>query len=60
MENKPAVITVSVVGNGEASEIKVDFAGGSVPLPALIASLEMIIEKLSGIDPKPIDRKDIN
>jgi len=60
MENRPAIVTVTVEGVGEASEVKIDFTGGTVPLPALMVALQMVLDKLGGMEPKPVDKKDIN
>ena len=62
---KPAVIKINITDSKDtkdAGQVAVEFDGGTIPIPAIIVSLQMILQKLEGMEPVPGDIKktDIN
>jgi len=53
-----AVIKVAVTDDKE-NNVQIEFNGGKVPIDAIIASLEIIVEKLKQ-SPQSQDRRNIN
>ena len=53
-----AFVKVQVTDDKE-NNIKIEFNGGNVPIDAIIASLEIVLEKLKA-SPQSEDRKNIN
>ena len=54
----PAVITVTITDDPK-NNIQIEFNGGTAPIDAIIASLEIVLEKLKA-SPQSEDRKNIN
>lgn len=54
----PAQITVKVTDDKE-NNVQIEFNGGTVPVDAIIAALEIVLEKLKQ-SPKSQDRRHIN
>lgn len=53
-----AVIKVTVTDDA-SNNVKIEFNGGNVPVDAIIASLEIVLEKLKQ-SPESQDRRNIN